>query len=143
MKNFVKMESLIVCMMFLIILVGCQKERDLSSNQNSQVLSYKEIAEQIAIINIYEITENQFQEGIDYYFTSEEMELWRNILNNEIDDYSNVDIGDVEIKYIINFYNKDGDELLSFALDEDKNVYTEDGYKFINSEILLVLKNIL
>lgn len=90
--------------------------------------------------NCYEITENSYIEGIDFDFSQEDIQQLRGILESKEMEYSEIIYEPEKAKYIMNFYDKDGNALISFVQLEDGTLYMDDGYQ-VSSKALEELFN--
>lgn len=124
----------------LLLLLGCGTTSNVDNNSS---FSQTELEYRIVSGNLYEITENNFIEGIDYDFSETEIEEIKTILKNEEFTLTEEIIDENKLQYIINFYDADGTEIFSFALDKNKNIFCEDGYQLKDSHLREYICNII
>lgn len=124
----------------LLLLLGCGTTSNVDNNPS---FSQTELEYRIVSGNLYEITENNFIEGIDYDFSETEIEEIKTILKNEEFTLTEEIIDENELQYIINFYDADGTEIFSFALDKNKNIFCKDGYQLKDSHLREYICNII
>ena len=93
--------------------------------------------------NIYELTDNNFQEGINYDFSLDELQKIEKMLQQvRLKKSINV-INRNNILYIASFYNEKEEEILSLAIDRKFRIYSEDGMRIRSKELEKYLKNTL
>lgn len=107
----------------------CWEDKELQDLVEGLIESGKEekngAADRIVSGNLYEITENEFQIGIDYDLTEDEVRKILEIL--EKDDVIKEQPDQAEIKFIMNFYDEEERERMSLGIGSDGAVYTENG----------------
>lgn len=93
--------------------------------------------------NLYELTENNFQEGLDYDFTEEELALWQNVVEQLDTAAEQKPAEEIEPGYLIRLYDEDGSEIASFSVGRDGRVYTEDNRRVEDEAIETLLRELL
>lgn len=95
--------------------------------------------------NIYEITENNFVDGLDHTFTEDEIAVWDEVYAKgsfkEGEDY----ITEEDIKYMINLYDSNENEVGEYILDKNGQLYdgNREGRSVYNQKIMELLHNII
>ena len=115
-----------------------QKEEEKESKAPTSV--WEKAADAMEEGNCYEITENSYIEGIDFDFSQEDIQQLRGILESKEMEYSEITYEPEKAKYIMNFYDKDGNALISFVQLEDGSLYMDGGYQ-VSSKALEELFN--
>lgn len=93
--------------------------------------------------NLYELTENNFQEGLDYDFTEEELALWQNVVEQLDTAAVQEPAEEIEPGYLVRLYDADGREIASFSVGRDGCVYTEDNRRVEDEAIEALLRELL
>lgn len=86
---------------------------------------YEEIGERLDSAEIYELTENQFQDGLDYELANEELEALRMLLKSGGLTSREGAFKKEDIKYILDLYDEEERELASFGISGDGSVYSD------------------
>ena len=132
-------EILLFMCMTIVFFGGCSgkvSEEDIKMDKTETVGIY-------ASGNIYELTDNNFQEGINYDFSLDELQKIEKMLQQvRLKKSINV-INRNNILYIASFYNEKEEEILSLAIDRKFRIYSEDGMRIRSKELEKYLKNTL
>ena len=92
---------------------------------------------------LYEITENNFIDGLQHDFTDEELILWNQVFQNYDFQEKDKELDDATIKYTIRLYNKDNKQVGEYMLDADGFLFNSKGKQITNKKIEKLLKNII
>lgn len=115
-----------MCFVFLLVCIGLISLLYLRCLKNNVVFG-ADVSE-IENGELYEVTENSFQEGLEYTFSVEEIDDLKEILETGGMEGRKKKIKQTEIKYLANFYNSAGEEIFALAFDKKARIYSEDGY---------------
>lgn len=99
------------------------------------VLAWEKAAAALDQGNCCEITENPYIKGIDFDFSGEDIQQLKKILESKTFEYSEMNYEPEKAKYIINFYDKDEKNLLSFTQMDDGRLYMDEGYQVSCKEL--------
>lgn len=113
-----------------------EADNNVTSEGDTMALKVSEIAKG----NIYEITENNFQEGLDYYFTEEELAEIMGMLKDESLEMTEGIPKKEDIAYVVIFYDAAGMEVLSFTIDRANKIYEGSGYCVKNEQLTMFFK---
>lgn len=95
--------------------------------------------------DIYEITENNFVEGMEYKFTEDELKIWNEVYNKDSFEVGEDIITEENIKYMINLYDDEEKEIGEYVLDKNGNLYdgNQEGRVVYNARIAKLLQGII
>ena len=117
-------------------------EDEVTMENNSMVMEKENTV--IEKGRIYEITENNFQEGIYHDFTQEELAIWQKLLDAL--DYTETEgnnFDKIDWRYAISLYDAHGNRIANFVADEDLNIYGKDGNKIENTQVTDLLQRVV
>ena len=99
----------------------------------------------IASGNMYEITDNNFTKGLEHEFTEDELKIWNDIYNDNGFEKGEETIEKGNIKYMINLYDSQENEVGEYMADKDGNLYDgkQDGSAVYNQEITELIRDII
>lgn len=106
----------------------------------------QEVGKQLLVSgSIYEITENNFIEGLSHDFSPEELEIWNEVSQNNSIQEEQGRLLDGTQKYMINLYDSGGNEALEYMLDRNGQLYDgkQNGQAVSCFEITEMLERII
>lgn len=83
--------------------------------------------------NMYEITANNFIEGLSHDFSPEEIEVWKEAIEN--DGFSKKYSHMGECRYMIHLYDTKGVEVEEYFLDDNGRLYDLEGMYVANNAV--------
>lgn len=83
--------------------------------------------------NMYEITANNFVEGLSHDFSPEEIEVWKEAIEN--DGFSKKYSHMGECRYMIHLYDTNGVEVKEYLLDDNSRLYDLEGMYVANDAV--------
>lgn len=109
---------------------------DPSSLSEIPIISEAETEEkglEIVSGNMYEITANNFVEGLSHDFSPEEIEVWKEAIEN--DGFSKKYSHMGECRYMIHLYDTNGVEVKEYLLDDNSRLYDLEGMYVANNAV--------
>lgn len=113
----------------LLIPQICNDYLDYNAGEYRDVGTDKPDLDIVASGEIYECTDNHFQEAYSRELTNEEIALWNEALQNLTEDGERINR---PFQYYLHLYDADGMAVIYLLIDEDKKVYTEIGTEVSN-----------
>lgn len=127
-----------------LCLFGCAADKSHTENtqENKSVKGENQL---IASGNMYEITDNNFTKGLEHEFTDDELKIWNAIYNDNGFEKGEETIEKGNIKYMINLYDSQENEVGEYMADKDGNLYDgkQDGSAVYNQEITELIRDII
>ena len=98
---------------------------------------------QTAGMTIYEITENNFQNGLYYRFSETEVSAWQDVIKSG--DYTTqaAELTKENTKYIIEMYDSENANIAFLRIDQNLRMYTEDGNMIVCEKLENMLNDIV
>lgn len=137
-----KMWKKLMVMGMCLCLGGCSIGNTKEEHQTDR-LSEKKVV--VKTGDIYEITENNFIDGMEHAFTNDELEMWNEVYaENGFEEKENFVVKD-NIKYMINLYDDKENEVGEYIIDKDGRLYdgNKNGKEIYNQKIIKLLKDIV
>lgn len=130
----------LACILTLCLFSGCTQKTYLDEKhiENLQTTNQQLITSG----ELYEITENNFIDGLQHDFTDEELILWNQVSQDNGFQEKDKTLDDDAIKYMIRLYNKDNKQVGEYMLDADGFLFSSKGKQITNKKIEKLLKNI-
>lgn len=117
-------------------------EEEISVGALDSKLGLEGIADKVASVGIYEITENQFQKGIDVELNEEQLEALRDILRSDRLRLEDGVWDQNQIKYIVNLYDEAEKELAAFGIDKSGDIYRDKTHQIISSDMEALVREL-
>ncbi len=137
------MKLLFTVLLLAGLAAGCAQGDASAPPSDGSSPSDKSAVPGLCSANLYELTDNNFEVGLDYDFTEEELVLWQAVLDN-LEDIAEAEPSQTEDpRYLIRLYDGTESEIACFSLDRQGNLFTEDGRKVENEAITELLKGII
>lgn len=136
MKKKVLMMVLTIIGIFCVLMIGKTVwQKKMAENER-----FLKNADLIETVNFYELTENNFITGIDYFFIPEEVEALRNSIREKAYHFERGYMQEEEEKYFLYLYDKEDMELKCFAVDSALRIYMGNGEFFVDEILTDLLK---
>lgn len=139
-----KISKLLMIVGMCLCLSGCAADKSHTENtqENKSVKGENQL---IASGNMYEITDNNFTKGLEHEFTDDELKIWNAIYNDNGFEKGEETIEKGNIKYMINLYDSQENEVGEYMADKDGNLYDgkQDGSAVYNQEITELIRDII
>lgn len=92
------------------------------------------IADRIDSVNFYEITENQFQKGVDFDLQEEDLEKLKEIVRSDSLTIMEEQCEKKDIKYVLCVYDEKENEIASFGIDRSGSIFIDDSRRVKDEE---------
>lgn len=92
--------------------------------------------------NLYELTDNKFQPGIDYDLNDDEIKQIQELLEENICKKEDKE-KTAEIRFILTLYDADEREQMSFGISIDGRIYSEDGKKIEDDRLQTLVDSMI
>lgn len=123
---------------------ACGKKALAGQEANQTVIpSWEGIFSRIDRGNIYEITENEFHQGIEYEFSQAELDCFKTVMEQKDYRCSQGLPKKEEIRFIIDLYDQNGSELAALSMDRNGKLYSDDGYLVVSSTLEEMLSGVI
>lgn len=118
-----------------LCLAGCAAKDGQTEEKNTMIASG----------DIYEITENNFVKGMEHTFTEDELKIWNEAYGEGAFEEGEDVIAEDDIKYMINLYDEEENEIGEYVLDKNGNLYdgNKEGRVVYNDQITKLLQKII
>ena len=118
-----------------LCLAGCAAKDGQTEEKNTMIASG----------DIYEITENNFVKGMEHTFTEDELKIWNEAYGEGAFEEGEDVIAEDDIKYMINLYDEEENEIGEYVLDKNGNLYdgNKEGRVVYNDQIRKLLQKII